>query len=61
MTFGDLERYFSKINCGAYDRENYDKYLEVTLSHLALMSDINFEYALEEMKKTKLAAGEDIK
>lgn len=28
MTFNDLESYFSKINCGAYDRENYDKYLK---------------------------------
>lgn len=28
MTFEELEPYFSKINCGAYDRENYDKYLK---------------------------------
>lgn len=28
MTFDELEAYFSKINCGAYDRENYDKYLK---------------------------------
>ena len=28
MTFDELELYFSKINCGAYDRENYDKYLK---------------------------------
>lgn len=30
MTFDELEAYFSKINCGAYDRENYDKYLKST-------------------------------
>ena len=30
MTFDDLESYFSKINCGAYDRENYDKYLHAS-------------------------------
>ena len=30
MTFDELEAYFSKINCGAYDRENYDKYLKAT-------------------------------
>lgn len=28
MSFEELESYFSKINCGAYDRENYDKYLK---------------------------------
>lgn len=30
MTFDELESYFSKINCSAYDRENYDKYLHAT-------------------------------
>ena len=30
MTFEELETYFSKINCGAYDRDNYDKYLKAS-------------------------------
>lgn len=28
MTFEELEPYFSKRNCGSYERENYDKYLK---------------------------------
>ena len=30
MIFNELESYFSKRNCGAYQRENYDKYLKKT-------------------------------
>jgi len=30
MIFEELEQYFSKINCGAYDRENYDKFIKAT-------------------------------
>lgn len=28
MTFDELEPYFTKRNCGSYERENYDKYLK---------------------------------
>lgn len=38
MKFEELEEYFSKINCGAYDRENYDKYLKATKFHFDLPS-----------------------
>lgn len=30
MTFEELEPYFAKINCGAYDRDNYDKYIKAS-------------------------------
>lgn len=38
------------ISCKGNCEGNYDKYLEDTLSHLAIMSNINFEYALEDSK-----------